>query len=149
RALLLDIGGTTAKLCFIDEFRPQTAQSMEVGRVDGYRAGSGIPLRFPVIELSEIGAGGGSIAAVDDLGRLQIGPRSAGASPGPACYGRGGTEPTVTDANLILGRLDPNNFADGSITLTAASAEAAIMRTVATPLGLTLNEAGCGMLTIL
>lgn len=149
KALLLDVGGTTAKLCFLDGFKPHTAQSMEVGRADRYRAGSGLPLRFPVIELSEIGAGGGSIASVDSLGRLQIGPRSAAALPGPACYNRGGTEPTITDANLLLGRLDPERFADSAIALVGANAETAIRDKVAGPLGVTLDEAACGMLAIM
>ncbi len=149
RALLLDVGGTTAKLCFIDDFKPHTARAMEVGRVDRYRAGSGIPLRFPVIELSEIGAGGGSIAKVDTLGRLQVGPRSAGSAPGPICYQRGGTEPTVTDGNLLLGRLDPDRFADGTIALDPVPAAAMLTEKIAAPLGLTLDEACCGILAVM
>lgn len=101
KALLVDIGGTTAKLCFIDDGMPQTSRTMEVARIARFKAGSGIPLRFPVVELAEIGAGGGSIAHLDSLGRLCVGPESAGSVPGPACYGRGGTAPTVTDAHLL------------------------------------------------
>src|SRR5690606_18936528 len=115
----LDIGGTTAKLCFIDDGAPQTARAMEVARLARFKAGSGIPLRFPVVELAEIGAGGGSIAQRDALGRLQVGPESAGSVPGPACYGRGGEQPTVTDAHLALGRLDGEQFAGGRMALDA------------------------------
>ncbi len=112
--LLLDIGGTTAKLCFIDDARPQTARSLEVARIDRFKAGSGLPLRFPVVELCEIGAGGGSIASVDRLGRLKVGPQSAGSVPGPACYGRGGRAPhpdrcaaraPATRSQAVRGRL--------------------------------------------
>jgi len=149
RTLLLDVGGTTAKLCFIDDCKPNTARSMEVGRVDRYRAGSGLPLRFPVIELSEIGAGGGSIAHVDALGRLQVGPRSAGSSPGPMCYGRGGDMPTVTDANLLLGRIDPDRFAAGTIRLDPDHAAAGMTRTIAEPLGLSIDDACCGVLAVM
>ena len=126
RALLVDIGGTTAKLCLIDDGTPQTARSMEVARLARFKAGSGIPLRFPVIELAELGAGGGSIASVDALGRLKVGPESAGAMPGPACYARGGTQPTVTDAHLHLGRLDAARFAGGHMRLDPQAAEQAI-----------------------
>ena len=125
RALLLDIGGTTAKLCFIDDGLPQTSRTMEVARMARFQAGSGIALRFPVIELAEIGAGGGSIAGRDALGRLQVGPASAGSVPGPACYARGGTQPTVTDAHLLLGRLDADHFAGGHMTLEPQAAHAA------------------------
>ncbi len=141
RTLLLDVGGTTAKLCFIDDFSPQMARSMEVGRVNRFRAGSGLPLRLPVVELCEIGAGGGSLARIDPLGRLQVGPRSAGSRPGPACYGLGGTEPTVTDANLLAGRLDPANFADGSIPLHVDAAREAVAAHIAAPLAVSGSEA--------
>lgn len=125
RALLVDIGGTTAKLCFIDHGVPQTARSMEVARIARFKAGSGIPLRFPVIELAEIGAGGGSIAHRDTLGRLQVGPESASSVPGPACYGRGGTAATVTDAHLLLGRIDPDEFGGGKMKLDSSAAQRA------------------------
>jgi N-methylhydantoinase A len=111
--LSFDMGGTTAKICLIDNFKPQTARSFEVARVGRFRKGSGLPLRIPVIEMVEIGAGGGSLAHVDSMGRIAVGPESAGASPGPACYGRGGIHPAVTDANLALGRYDPSRFAGG------------------------------------
>ena len=98
--LSFDMGGTTAKICLIDDGQPQTSRAFEIARVGRFRKGSGLPLRIPVIEMVEIGAGGGSIAHVDTMGRIAVGPESAGADPGPACYGRGGTEPAVTDANL-------------------------------------------------
>ena len=108
--LSFDMGGTTAKICLIDDCKPQTARSFEIARVGRFSRGSGLPLRIPVIEMVEIGAGGGSIAHVDAMGRIAVGPESAGADPGPACYGRGGREPAVTDANLGLGRYDPARF---------------------------------------
>ncbi|HYF20646.1 MAG TPA: hydantoinase B/oxoprolinase family protein, partial [Ramlibacter sp.] len=139
RALLVDIGGTTAKLCFIDDGQPQTARTMEVARLARFKAGSGIPLRFPVVELAEIGAGGGSIAHLDTLGRLQVGPESAGSVPGPACYGRGGTQPTVTDAHLVLGRLDAASFAGGRMPLDVQAAERAL-QPLADQLGLSVTD---------
>jgi N-methylhydantoinase A/oxoprolinase/acetone carboxylase beta subunit len=148
KALLLDIGGTTAKLCFIDDGRPQTARSLEVARIDRFKAGSGLPLRFPVVELCEIGAGGGSIASIDRLGRLKVGPLSAGSEPGPACYGRGGRAATLTDAQLVLRRLDPKHFAAGSISLDATAAETAITTDVAQPLGRTPREAAIGIVEV-
>lgn len=117
RVLSFDMGGTTAKICLIDDFTPQTARGFEVARIYRFKKGSGLPLRIPVIEMVEIGAGGGSIAAIDALGRVQVGPESAGAEPGPACYGRGGKLPTVTDADLVLGRVDPARFSGGRVTL--------------------------------
>ncbi|MFH5927262.1 hydantoinase/oxoprolinase family protein [Roseomonas xinghualingensis] len=117
RVLSFDMGGTTAKVCLIDDYAPQTARTFEVARIGRFKKGSGLPLRIPVIEMVEIGAGGGSIASVDALGRIQVGPESAGADPGPACYGRGGTKPAVTDANLLLGRYDPASFAGGTLSL--------------------------------
>lgn len=141
RVLSLDIGGTTAKLCFIDDHRAQTARLLEVARQDRFKPGSGIPLRIPVIELSEIGAGGGSIAQVDPLGRIAVGPQSAGSMPGPACYQRGGTHATLTDAHLHAGRLDPAYFAAGTIALDAAAAIAALDEHIAAPLGLDTDAA--------
>ena len=108
--LSFDMGGTTAKICLIDDYKPQTARAFEVARVGRFRKGSGLPLRIPVIEMVEIGAGGGSIAHVDTMGRIAVGPESAGADPGPACYGRGGTRPAVTDANLHAGSLRSRPF---------------------------------------
>lgn len=117
KVLSFDMGGTTAKICLIEEGAPKTANTFEVARTYRFKKGSGMTVSTPVVEMVEIGAGGGSIASIDAMGRLQVGPRSAASEPGPACYGRGGAEPTVTDANLLLGRLDPDNFAGGSIKL--------------------------------
>jgi N-methylhydantoinase A len=148
RALSFDMGGTTAKICLIDDYRPQTARSFEVARVGRFRKGSGLPLRIPVIEMVEIGAGGGSIAHVDAMRRIEVGPESAGADPGPASYGRGGTRPTVTDANLLLGRYDPANFAGGTIALNSAAASDALSAQVGGPLGLTPEIAALGVIEI-
>ena len=144
--LSFDMGGTTAKICLIDNFAPQTARTFEVARVGRFRKGSGLPLRIPVIEMVEIGAGGGSIAAVDTLGRIQVGPESAGADPGPACYGRGGLKPAVTDANLALGRYDPARFAGGTMKLQPAPALAALAAAIGDPLGLTADMAALGVI---
>src|ERR1700722_17983143 len=112
-----DMGGTTAKICFIDRARPQTARAFEVARMYRFVKGSGLALRISVIEMVESGAGGGSIAGVDALGRIGVGPHSAGSEPGPVCYRRGGDAPTVTDADIALGRIDPTTFSGGRITL--------------------------------
>jgi N-methylhydantoinase A len=143
--LSFDMGGTTAKICLIDAFRPQTARTFEVARVGRFRKGSGLPLRIPVIEMVEIGAGGGSIAHVDTMGRIGVGPESAGADPGPACYGKGGLNPAVTDANLSLGRYDPNRFAGGSIALDVGAAHDALLRQVGSKLSLTAEMAALGV----
>ncbi len=137
RVLSFDMGGTTAKICLIDRGRPQTSRAFEVARAYRFLKGSGLPLRIPVIEMVEIGAGGGSIARVDALKRVAVGPDSAGAVPGPACYGQGGQAPTVTDADLVLGRIDPGAFAGGSFALDASGANVAIDRSVGEPLALT------------
>ncbi|RZL86629.1 MAG: hydantoinase/oxoprolinase family protein, partial [Variovorax sp.] len=126
KVLAFDMGGTTAKICLINDGEPERSRRFEVGRAWKNLKGSGLPVRIPVIELVEIGAGGGSIARLDALGRIQVGPDSAGSVPGPACYGNGGTEPTVTDADAALGRLDPARFAGGSIPLHIDRAEAAL-----------------------
>ncbi len=131
-----DMGGTTAKVCLIDHGQPERARSFEVARSYRNQKGSGMPLRIPVIDLVEIGAGGGSIARVDALKRITVGPDSAGADPGPACYGRGGSEPTVTDANLALGRIDPARFAGGHIALDAKAGDAALRQHVGDRLAL-------------
>ncbi len=144
--LSFDMGGTTAKICLIDNFKPQTARTFEVARVGRFRKGSGLPLRIPVIEMVEIGAGGGSIAHVDSMGRIGVGPESAGADPGPACYGRGGRHPAVTDANLSLGRYDPGRFAGGSIKLDVGAAHDALLADVGAKLGLTAELAGLGVI---
>ncbi|HSI47175.1 MAG TPA: hydantoinase/oxoprolinase family protein [Ideonella sp.] len=125
--LALDVGGTTAKICYIDDGLPQSSQVFEVARVHRFRKGSGLPLRIPVVEMVEIGAGGGSIARIDGAGRLAVGPRSAASEPGPACYGRGGSEPTVTDADLALGRIAADSFAGGKMQLDAAACERALL----------------------
>lgn len=140
-----DMGGTTAKICLIDDAEPQTARTFEVARVYRFLKGSGIPLRIPVIEMVEIGAGGGSVAHLDTLGRIAVGPHSAGSEPGPACYGRGGTAPTVTDADVTMGRIDPANFAGGSMQLDAAAAGAAIENTIGQRLGLDSAGAALGV----
>jgi N-methylhydantoinase A len=145
RLLSFDMGGTTAKICLIDDYEPQGSRSFEVARVYRFLKGSGLPLRIPVIEMVEIGAGGGSIARVDSLLRIAVGPDSAGAEPGPACYGRGGAAPTVTDADLLLGRIDPTEFAGGRVTLDAPRAGAALAHGVGTPLGLAPALAALGV----
>ncbi len=134
--LSFDMGGTTAKLCVIDGGRPLQSRAFEVARSYRFRKGSGLPVRIPVIEMVEIGAGGGSIAEVDDLDRIQVGPASAGSEPGPAAYCRGGAHPTVTDADVLLGRIDPDFFAGGAIPLDRDKAEAAIRTGPGTRLGL-------------
>jgi N-methylhydantoinase A/oxoprolinase/acetone carboxylase beta subunit len=141
QVLSLDIGGTTAKLCFIDDGKPHMSRALEVARLYRFKPGSGIPLRIPVIELCEIGAGGGSIAHVDTLGRVKVGPTSAGSNPGPACYGLGGTRATLTDAHMSAGRLDPAYFAAGTLTLDASAATHAIETHIAAPLNVGVDEA--------
>ncbi|MEP2029571.1 MAG: hydantoinase/oxoprolinase family protein [Paracoccaceae bacterium] len=126
QVLSFDMGGTTAKLCLIDGFQPQTARNFEISRAARFIKGSGMPVRIPVLEMIEIGAGGGSIATLDRLGRLQVGPRSAGSEPGPAAFGKGGTEPTVTDADVVLGLIDPKRFAEGRLEIDKAAADQAI-----------------------
>ncbi len=144
--LSFDMGGTTAKICLIDDGRPQTARAFEIARVGRFKKGSGLPLRIPVIEMVEIGAGGGSLAHVDAMARIAVGPESAGADPGPACYGRGGSLPAVTDANLLLGRYDPDRFAGGTIRLNAGAAKAAITAAVGAKLGLSPEMAALGVI---
>ena len=145
KVLSFDMGGTTAKICLIDNGEPQHSRTFEVARQYRFLKGSGLPLRIPVIEMVEIGAGGGSIAAVDSLSRINVGPESAGAEPGPASYGRGGTKPTVTDADVVLGRLDPGYFAGGSIKLSPEKAGAAVDAAVGGPLGLKQLDAAFGV----
>ena len=145
KVLSFDMGGTTAKVCLVDDFAPQAARSFEVARVGRFKKGSGLPLRIPVIEMVEIGAGGGSIAHLDSMGRIQVGPESAGADPGPACYGRGGALPAVTDANLLLGRYEAELFAGGALKLHAAAAKDAMGAAVGTRLGLSPEMAALGV----
>jgi len=143
--LSYDMGGTTAKICLIDGFQPQTSRAFEVARIYRFKKGSGLPLRIPVIEMVEIGAGGGSIARVDQLKRITVGPDSAGADPGPACYGRGGKAPTVTDADLLLGRIDPLGLSGGRMALDSDAAEQAVQQTIAAPLDLSQPLAAFGI----
>jgi N-methylhydantoinase A len=135
RAISFDMGGTTAKICLLDDAVAQTSRRFEVARVYRFRKDSGLPLRIPVIDMVEIGAGGGSISHVDELGRLAVGPESAGSQPGPACYGLGGERPTVTDANVTLGRIDPDGFAGGKMQLDPAAAATALKSAVGDLLG--------------
>jgi N-methylhydantoinase A len=148
RALSFDMGGTTAKITLIDDMKPQQARHFEVARAARFVKGSGIPVRIPVIDMVEIGAGGGSIARVDGLGRITVGPDSAGSMPGPACYGRGGTMPTVTDADLVLSWIDPARFAGGHITLDAEASHTACHTFVGNTLGMTPPEAALGITEI-
>jgi N-methylhydantoinase A len=143
--LSFDMGGTTAKICLIDEHQPQKSRFFEVDRRYRFAKGSGLPVRIPVIEMVEIGAGGGSIAAVDMARRIRVGPESAGSSPGPASYGLGGAEPTVTDCDVLLGRIAPQGFAGGRLTLAAALAGKALDHAVGGPLGLSTTIAAYGV----
>src|SRR5213593_1818482 len=145
RLLSFDMGGTTAKACVIDDGEPLLAREFEVARADRFKKGSGLPIRVPCIELIEIGAGGGSLARVDRMGLLKVGPDSAGADPGPACYAQGGKVPTVTDADLLLGYLDPGFFLGGRMRLDVDAAKQAVEATVARPMGLTLTDAAWGI----
>jgi N-methylhydantoinase A len=148
KVLSFDMGGTTAKICLIENQKPQASRSFEVDRAARFLKGSGLPLRIPVIEMVEIGAGGGSLAHVDAMGRITVGPESAGAEPGPACYGRGGTHPTVTDADLVLGRIDPARFAAGRLPLDGANAASALQADIGAGLGLSATLAGYGVAEI-
>jgi N-methylhydantoinase A len=145
RLLSFDMGGTTAKACVIDGGEPLLAREFEVARADRFKKGSGLPIRVPCLELIEIGAGGGSLARVDRMGLLKVGPDSAGADPGPACYAQGGKVPTVTDADLLLGYLDPNFFLGGRMRLDVDAAQQAVEDTIAQPMGLTLTDAAWGI----
>ena len=145
RALSFDMGGTTAKLCIVESGHPRTNREFEVGREYRFLAGSGLPLRLPVIEMVEIGAGGGSIASLDALGRISVGPASAGSEPGPAAYGRGGVEPTVTDADAVLGRLLPERFAGGTMTFDIDAAAKAVTTSLAEPSGLQTTVSAIGI----
>lgn len=145
RALSFDMGGTTAKICLLDEGEPLLSRSFEVDRAYRFKKGSGLPVRIPVIEMVEIGAGGGSIAGVDKLGRIQVGPASAGSQPGPAAYGRGGALPTVTDADALLGKLQGEFFAGGALRLDVQASGNAIRNAVAQPLDLDAEAAALGI----
>jgi N-methylhydantoinase A len=145
KVLSFDMGGTTAKICLIRNQTPKTARVFEVARTYRFKKGSGMPISIPVIDMVEIGAGGGSLASVDSLRQIRVGPESAGSEPGPACYGRGGVRPAVTDADLVLGKLDPKGFAGGSITLDPALSRAALTTDVGAPLGMDAIGAGFGL----
>ena len=142
--LSFDMGGTTAKLCVIDDGQPLKTHEFEVDRVYRFRKGSGLPVRIPVIDMIEIGAGGGSIARVDSLGLLKVGPDSSGADPGPVCYGQGGTEPTVTDADLVLGYLDANYFLGGKMKLDLEGTKKALER-LGKPLNMSAEQVAWGI----
>ncbi len=148
QVIAFDMGGTTAKACFVNDGEPELAREIEAARVKRFMRGSGYPIRLPVVELIEIGAGGGSIAWIDTLGLLKVGPEGAGAAPGPASYALGGERPTVTDADLVLGYLDPKYFLGGQMKLDVARAEAAIHKHIAEPLGMTLLEAAWGIFDV-
>jgi N-methylhydantoinase A len=145
KLLSFDMGGTTAKACVIDGGEPLLAREFEVARADRFKKGSGLPIRVPCIELIEIGAGGGSLARVDRMGLLKVGPDSAGADPGPACYAQGGKVPTVTDADLLLGYLDPGFFLGGRMRLDVSAARQAVEDTVGRSMGLSVTEAAWGI----
>jgi N-methylhydantoinase A len=142
-----DMGGTTAKACLIQDHEPLVTGTFEVDRRYRFKPGSGMPITVPSIDMIEIGAGGGSIASVDSLGLLKIGPESAGSIPGPVCYGRGGLQPTVTDADVVLGILDPDRFLGGDMKLDAAGARKAL-EALAGKLGVTLEKAAWGVFEV-
>ena len=143
--LSFDMGGTTAKICYIDDYNPQYSREFEVAREYRFLKGSGFPLRIPVIDMVEIGAGGGSIATVDQLSRIRVGPESAGSNPGPASYNKGGDKVTVTDADLIMGRINPVDFANGEVELNIGLATHALKADIAIPLKLTTEAGASGI----
>lgn len=145
KVLSFDMGGTTAKICLIKNQTPKTSRVFEVARTYRFKKGSGMPISIPVIDMVEIGAGGGSLAHVDGLQQIRVGPQSAGSEPGPACYGRDGTQPAVTDADLILGKLDPDNFAGGSIKLHPDRSEKALLFHIGDTLDMDAVEAAFGV----
>lgn len=144
-AVAFDMGGTTAKMCLIEKGQPEHSQTFEAGRVRRFRQGSGIPLKVPVIDLIEIGAGGGSIARLDRMGLLKVGPDSASSEPGPVCYRKGGENPTVTDADLMLGYLSPEYFLGGELELDTSAVETALKRKLADDAGLETIESAAGI----
>lgn len=143
--MAFDMGGTTAKTSLVYRGVPMVTNDFEVGRQDRFRKGSGMPIKSPVIEMIEIGAGGGSIAKINAMGMMKVGPESASSVPGPACYGRGGDNPTITDADLVLGYLNPDYFLGGEMKLDVEKAKTAIEEKIAKPLGLSLKEAAWGI----
>lgn len=145
KVLSFDMGGTTAKICLIKNQTPKTSRVFEVARTYRFKKGSGMPISIPVIDMVEIGAGGGSLAHVDAMRQIRVGPESAGSEPGPACYGRGGERPAVTDADLVLGRLDPDNFAGGSIRLNPQNSSSALRDTLGKQLAMDAETAAYGL----
>ncbi|MCP4334350.1 MAG: hydantoinase/oxoprolinase family protein [Gammaproteobacteria bacterium] len=145
KVLSFDMGGTTAKICLINNQTPKTSRVFEVARTYRFKKGSGMPISIPVIDMVEIGAGGGSLAHVDAMRQIRVGPESAGSEPGPACYGRGGERPAVTDADLVLGRLDPDNFAGGSIQLNSENSSAALQASLGSILDMDSETAAYGL----
>ncbi len=145
KVVSFDMGGTTAKIALIDEGSPRVTTDFEVARVYRFKRGSGLPVKLPVIEMVEIGAGGGSIARIDELGLLKVGPESAGADPGPVCYDMGGKDPTVTDADLILGYLNPSYFLGGKMALSLEKAQVAVKTKIGDPLGMSMEKAAWGI----
>lgn len=148
KVLSFDMGGTTAKICLIKNQTPKTSRVFEVARTYRFKKGSGMPISIPVIDMVEIGAGGGSLASVDAMNQIRVGPHSAGSEPGPACYGRGGDKPAVTDADLVLGKLDPDNFAGGSIQLHADSSTQALENVLGRPLSMDAQTAAYGLVEV-
>ena len=145
KVLSFDMGGTTAKICLIKDQTPKTARVFEVARTYRFKKGSGMPISIPVIDMVEIGAGGGSLAHVDAMNQIRVGPESAGSEPGPACYGRGGDRPAVTDADLVLGKLDPGNFAGGTIPLLPEQSRRALTHAIGSKLDMDDTEAAWGL----
>jgi len=145
KVLSFDMGGTTAKITLIDDQQPQLSRSFEVARMYRFLKGSGLPIRIPVIDMVEIGAGGGSIASLDELNRILVGPESAGSAPGPACYGQGGTAATVTDADVVMGRIDPAHFAGGKMTLEPDAAARAVDASIGGAMGVSTMAAAAGI----
>ncbi|SDF20166.1 hydantoinase/oxoprolinase family protein [Sulfitobacter delicatus] len=145
KVLSFDMGGTTAKICLIKNQTPKTSRVFEVARTYRFKKGSGMPISIPVIDMVEIGAGGGSLAHVDAMRQIRVGPESAGSEPGPACYGRGGEKPAVTDADLVLGKLDPDNFAGGSIRLDTGGSEGALQNVIGQELDMDAATAAFGL----
>ena len=148
KVLSFDMGGTTAKICLINNQTPKTSRVFEVARTYRFKKGSGMPISIPVIDMVEIGAGGGSLAHVDSMRQIRVGPESAGSEPGPACYGRGGKRPAVTDADLVLGKLDPANFAGGTITLSTSDSEQALHDELGSKLEMDAQTAAYGLVEV-